>query len=471
MSVAAIEARAVPTVATVGGMLRARVAGDCEFLGPRFASVEGLLAAPDVADAVILETSSAAQAAEWLVALRRDARYGLRPIFAREEHALTDLPLIDGAVASSTACYLTLDEISARVESLARDASDDPESRLLAFLFTRPGKLVEPVRDWRHPSLYRYPLLEVFDPDASDGDAWLESLARRKLIEPIRLHDRVRRCPSCRGAHLSYTDLCASCGSVDICEDIFLHCYTCGHVAEQASYLRTDGVQCPKCHARLRHIGVDYDRALETFSCATCGSRFAEPDIKARCMHCGEQHATTDLRERRIETYQLSASGALAARTGQVGELFSLIDGFNYAHPTYFERTLDWQIDLRRRHPEVQFGLICIELVNVRRLLDATTRARTAQLIDAFVARLRELVRATDLVCRTDESCCWLLLPQTPPQGLEVLRARIEELPRLTALDSAPALEIAVRAFASRDLGTGRIPAPLLMSELRGARP
>jgi len=298
---------------------------------------------------------------------------------------------------------------------------------------------------------------------------WLQTLSRRRLIEPVQLIDRIRACPSCHGAHLSYIDLCANCGHLDIAETIFLHCYTCGHVEPQDSFLDADGLGCPKCHARLRHIGVDYDRALETYSCNACSSRFADPQIKARCLHCDVRHTTNDLLEQAVHTYKLSAAGNLAARTGNVGDLFSLIDDANGAHPAYFERTLDWLLAVSTRHSEVQFGVLCIQLSNLRELIDSTSRGRAAQIMDQFARRLRELVRSTDILMRSDERHCWLLLPQTNPAGLAVLKGRIEVLPEAASAEDGMRLAVKVAAVASQDLGDRRVAAKVLMSELQGS--
>src|SRR5205807_3597889 len=70
----------------------------------------------------------------------------------------------------------------------------------------------------------------------------------------------------------------SQCGSIDTAPQNFLHCYACGNVGTQEQYLTHQGLSCPKCSARLRHIGVDYDRALETLVCRSCAGRFTEPE-------------------------------------------------------------------------------------------------------------------------------------------------------------------------------------------------
>ncbi len=470
MSVASAKLRALPTVATVGeaGVRGKSRNSDATFAGPHYATVEALLVAVELSDAVVLQTRDQARCDQWLAELRRDARYALLPLLVAASGPLPQESLADGDYRVPDEAYHTIAEIRDRTLALPAESLADSEARVIGYLYSRPNKMLVPLADWRTERLYRYPLLEAFDHGGLESFEWLQTLLRRRLIEPIQLVDRIRTCPSCRGAHLSYIDLCASCGHLDIEETIFLHCYTCGHVAPQDGYLDAEGLGCPKCHARLRHIGVDYDRALETYSCRACASRFADPDIKARCLQCEAKHTTTDLVEQAVHTYKLSAAGNLAARTGSVGDLFSLIDDANGAHPAYFERMLDWQLAVSTRHSEVQFGVLCIQLGNLRELIDRTSRGRAAQIMDGFARRLRELVRATDILMRSDERHCWLLLPQTPSAGLAVLKSRVEALPD-AADGSAMRLDVKVAAVASEELRNRRVTARVLMGEMQGA--
>src|SRR5438874_1706126 len=161
-------------------------------------------------------------------------------------------------------------------------------------------------------------------------------------------------CPSCSAGQLLFVETCPQCGSIDTAEQNFLHCYSCGHVGTQDEYLTNEGLACPKCAVRLRHIGVDYDRALETFACKDCSGRFTEPNVKARCLRCRNTCGTDALAERNYYGLQLAAAGEPAARTGPVGDLFKLLDEFSHAHPEYFIHTREWLIDSSGRHASVQ---------------------------------------------------------------------------------------------------------------------
>ena len=389
-------ARALPVVATLVAPHTAetrRTGHGLRVAGPQYPDLESLLAAAAVPDAVVLVGRDPGEERDWLAALRRDSRFGLRPLLATHEQADPDGALSDGLVRDPGEVFRTLAGVESSLAALPQREYADGEERLLAFLYSRSGRHVLPARDWRAEHCYRYPLLDAMAPPGVAGIDWVPSLRHRSLLEPVDLVDRTRECASCGSAHLNYVDVCPECRALDLRETIFLHCYTCGHVAAQEDYLQGDRLRCRKCQAQLRHIGVDYDRALETFSCAPCGARFAEPEVQARCYGCGRVHATVDVIERRIESFRLSDAGSLAARTGNIGDLFALIDDMNCAHPAYFEQTLDWMLKLRVRHPELHFGLVCIQLSNLRELIETLSRVNAVQLVDSFATRLRELVR------------------------------------------------------------------------------
>lgn len=434
--------------------------------GPAFSDLEALIRSGLRPDVVLLRPHAASEALDWLLRLRRDARLGLAASFCDRDYGEASAALADGVVQSVGQLADCAAQLASRGAALPKQEYPEGDERLLAFLYLRPGHRVSAVRDWRSERIWRYPLLESFAPPQADTLDWSLDLRRRRLLEPVELVDRVRLCPHCSGGHLSFVDLCPHCASLDIAEEIFLHCHACGNVARQDEYLCGDGLVCRKCTARLRHIGVDYDRALENWACASCEGRFTEADVRARCLHCGRLHATEALEQRRIQTLKISEAGMLAARTGTTGDLFALVDELNGAHPAYFERTLEWQLALAARHPELRFGLVCIRFANLQQLLADLPRTRVAQLLDGFAARLRQLVRTTDLVMRSDDRTCWLLLPQTPPEGVDILAARLERIPEATDGPPEERLRLAVARLASAEL-TGRQPgATVLMGEI-----
>jgi GGDEF domain-containing protein len=435
--------------------------------GPPFADVQQLIQSGVAADAVILYPSDAHQAVSWLQALRRAPLLALAPIFLNRSCGEAVDALSDGVAATLAAAASRATLIAGRAQALGRRQTAEGDERLLAFLYLRPERVLTPVADWRDERIYRYPLADALGHNGEDGFLLLDGLRRRGLLETAELIERVHTCPECSAGQLLFIETCPQCGSIDTAVQNFLHCYACGNVATQEEYLRADGLSCPKCSARLRHIGVDYDRALETQACNACRARFTEPSVKARCLRCSQLSATDELTERSYYGMRLSAAGELAARTGQIGDFFRLIDEFSQAHPTYFTGNLEWLLSLSRRHPELQFGLICLKFANVRLLAARLPHGRVAQMFDALAQRLRALVRVTDLFMRNADEYCWLLLPQTSPEGIATVMERIAALRDAATPEEGLRIEITTAAFSSLDASEEITDARVLMGTLR----
>ena len=288
---------------------------------------------------IVIGTHDAPKACKLLKNLRSEPTMALKPVFLLKPLSKTVERLCDGVVDSiDEAC-----EKAAPIERLLHDLDlehlADPDSapyRVLAYLYSRPLNHLEPVAEWRNEQYYSYPIAEAMMAP-SNGTKALQGLLERKLLAPVRLIDRLRHCPKCRGVHLNYIDTCPSCESIEIEQKPFLHCFTCGHVGPEERFLSQTGLACPKCATRLRHIGADYDRPLENFQCNACQHVFIDPKIIARCMHCNASNHPEDLLPRPVFALQLTEKGRISARTGSVDDVFTLLDDLNNVEQTYFE--------------------------------------------------------------------------------------------------------------------------------------
>lgn len=464
-----VRLRTLPTIALVVAdgaalPLLAGMAGAAHFASP-----EQLIASEFPADAVVLSPRDDAEARSWLQTLRHNPRFGLRPLLLVVSGGAHADALCNGLASSAEDALRRADEMRVRWEALDRPEPVDGDDQLLTFLYLHPDYVLEPVADWQDERVHYYPLADLCSRDHEDGFALVSRLQQRGLLKPVRLVERLHVCPGCASAHLLFNELCPQCGSIDIAEQNFLHCYACGSVAPQEEYLGRDGMICPKCSARLRHIGVDYDRALETLTCKACSGRFTEPDMKARCARCRMQYPTDALIERRFYSLRLSGTGEAAARSGSVGDLFALIDEVSHSHPAYFAQTLNWLLALNRRHPEVHFSLLALKFSNLQALSAELSRGRVARMLDTLAQRLRELLRGSDLFMRDDDDLCWLLLPQTSAAGLAVLRHRIEALSAASTQNDGRRIEMAIATATSEDLDEAAGSAIVVMGRLRGA--
>lgn len=437
-----------------------------------FSSVQELCARGVPVDAVILDTTSAERAFEWLRELRQDARLAHRCAFTTSDLGTWVLAASDGVVGAPTRLHSDLTAFNARCLALARDAHTDEDSRFLAYLYVRPDLSIEPRLDLHRTAYYRYPLFDLFAPPSTDGNTWGEDLRRRGLLENVKLIDRLRKCTGCGGSHLNYIDVCTECHAIDIGENIFLHCHTCGHVAPQESFMTRNGMTCGKCASKFRHIGVDYDRALECFGCNVCSARFIEPEIEARCLQCGVRSATSELPERRIHSLRATDAAKLAARHGAATAAPATHDTQRNLTSSFFEQTLNWMLQLRQRHDDVQFGIAAVRVANFDALVASMTPVAALRLVDAFARRLREAVRSTDLIMRAGEHAWFILSPQTDRAGLLGLMQSIESLAAATEQGNGSRIELAANCLTAeqiRDVGLG---ANIVLAELlSGAQP
>ena len=414
----------------------------------------------------VIGTHDAPKACKLLKNLRSEPSMALKPVFLLKSLGQLVERLCDGVVDTIEEALEKAKPIERLLADLDLSQFTDPESapyRMLAYLYSRPSASLDPIGEWRNERYYSYPIAEAMMAP-SDGTQTLLGLLERKLLAPVRLVDRLRHCPKCDGVHLNYIDTCPSCGSIEIEQKPFLHCFACGHVGPEERFLSQTGLTCPQCTARLRHIGADYDRPLENFQCNACQHVFIDPKIVARCMHCNTTSAPEDLMPRSVNALQLTEKGRISARTGSVDDVFTLLDDLNNVDQSYFESIVDWLLSLCRRHKEEQFSLIGIRIQNIIELTDHIGRLRVREVMDEFARRVRELIRSTDLTTRTNQYTLWLLLPKTDYEGNQVVRGRILALQS----DTGSGLKLATTTFhAPTQMATGE-KARLLMARLEG---
>ncbi|MDA8138752.1 MAG: diguanylate cyclase [Desulfobacteraceae bacterium] len=416
---------------------------------------------------IVIGTHEVPKACKLLKNLRSDPAIALTPIYLLKDLGPEVAPLCDGVVDTiDEACDKAAPINKLLLDLEARQLADpgNAPQRLLGYLYSRPNSLLTPVGDWRNERFYSYPMMDAMIPPAN-GATVLQGLMERNLLAPAHLVDRLRHCPGCEGVHLNYIDTCPSCDSIEIEQRPFLHCFTCGHVGPDDQFIASMGLTCPKCAARLRHIGADYDRPLENFQCRACRHVFVDPKVTARCMHCDTANAPQDLLPRPLYALQLTEKGRISVRTGSVEEVCTLLDCLNNVDNSYFESIVDWLISLCRRYKEEQFSLLGIRIKNVVELTDRIGRLRVRELMDEFARRVRELIRSTDLTTRTNQYTLWLLLPKTDAKGCEIVRGRILAL----QADAGDGLELeSVPFHAPSQLVTGE-GAKLLMARMEGA--
>jgi hypothetical protein len=420
-----------------------------------FSSYEDYLNYKIIPDVFIVESASDELGLSVIRQLRGATETFLHPIFLHnlsgEEHELFS----DGSVE-------TLEEAAGKAEHLIQlrmhlrhNSADYAASallRFLAYLYLRPETIIQPLQQWNLPYLYSYPLIDVLAGDDKDAFHLINNLKNRKFVSIIDLVDRVRHCPTCNFAHFNFVDVCPECGSIEIEKKPFLHCFTCGTVAPQEQFLRDNILICPQCTTQLRHIGADYDRPLENYTCKDCDYFFQEPDIIAHCQNCGKKNRPDELVPWPVYSYRITERGEYAVRTGEMEDVYSLFDELQNINPIHFNYTVDWLLNLCRRHKEELFSLVGIRVANIPQLHTKIGRYRLVELMDSYISRIRETIRTTDLTTRTVNDIIWILLPKTDCPNCDIVVSRILDLKALTVQNEEEVqLEFKTVAFAAPD--------------------
>ncbi|MDB5973833.1 MAG: diguanylate cyclase [Nevskia sp.] len=406
--------------------------------------------------AFILKSEDPAYLRQTLQQLRRDPDHATALAFIDGAGDEIDLAASDGKLPATSQVLLEhLEQWHSRARAIhGRNDNRGPDAMLLEYMWLRPDFVLEPLAQWQHTRRYRYPVLEALDRSDSDPDTWLQRLDKAGLIERAALRDRQRECDYCSSAHLGFIDVCPNCRSIEIDQHTALHCFTCGLIAPEQRFMRGDQRQCPKCGTRLRHIGSDYDRPLETNVCSSCDHVFVEGDVEARCAVCRHSMPTTRLRLRKIHAWRLSSAGCLAAQGDAPGQAQALFEPRQYLPWPHFLGSLEWSLKMTGHGSTAGFAVAALHLENLEQLNHALGVGRTADLLEACAERLRESLAEVDLAVRADLETIFLLLPGADRKRLAALHRTLQQLAAQAMQENAagPSWRLAEHTLTARNV-------------------
>ena len=137
-------------------------------------------------------------------------------------------------------------------------------------------------------------------------------------------------CPKCNHSHLLYTECCPKCGSSNLKIQNIIHHFSCANVSPESSYNVGGMLICPKCHKKLRHIGVDYDRPAVVYTCNDCENPFTSPITKATCCYCESTFPVNALVPRDVEDYEITEEGIRTLTSGNImfSNMVNIYDNF-----------------------------------------------------------------------------------------------------------------------------------------------
>lgn len=434
----------------------------------RFNDLSSLLQAP-VFDVVILATSRE-ETRQYVRSLRAHRHYALSLIHSTHNDDPLVQALSDGPLPEATGALAA--QVRQHRERLALfnngRAPQSAEALLLAYLWLRSPGHLRPVRDPGNPQHYDYPLARQLGGESINSLALVRTLAQRGWLQSVTLCDRIRLCRRCGSGVLNYVDVCTECAALDIQRQASLHCFTCGHIGRQADFLKDGALVCPNCLSRLRHIGSDYDRPLENYTCNSCNAFFIDADVQARCLDCGEQHAPDELQVREVHDYQLSETGMLTARQGLERNDTPLFGGIAMIGDEAFKTLLDWQLELIERHQAPRFALLGMRFKNLGLVIERLGPQRGHALLDALIERIQVAIRDTDRCTRTSEEQLWLLLMYTDSAGLQRVIERLNQISELFVGKDLQDITLSTVGCVAPDGLLEKENAQLLMARLAG---
>jgi diguanylate cyclase (GGDEF)-like protein len=309
---------------------------------------------------------------------------------------------------------------------------------------------IEPVVSNEARIGYSYPdICNLLDCPPGDELELLESLAESGCLSR-EIFDKVDLCPYCLCNNLRLRRLCPYCRSSLIVKKEVIHHFRCGWVGIEDEAEQGTDLICPKCSKQVRHVGVDYERAAESYYCTTCKKIFAQPVEEFLSVPCGRQIPKDGTMIHPIHRYAITPVGAQAARKQSfdgVPLLKGIIEGqCNLYTRAYIEGRLSELINRYLRY-RAGFSAALISIDQYPEWVKKKGHVTASHLIKLLSSVLKGETRGVDLQGLFGDHAFVLLLPQTDARGAMVFAGRyMNRIKSLTDphLDGPPTVSISV---------------------------
>ncbi len=380
-------------------------------------SISSLLAIEKQVSAIVVSCADSEKLLSYIKKIRQSDNFYLTPLILDRADG-NEFLFPDAYLDNLDISLKDIENINKRILQLDLSDMNRWKSKVLAFLYTRPELVIKPIADWQSRLYYTYPLLDLFCVNIENYFYWLDDLKTDGFLRTENLVDKVFCCPFCLSAHMKFTEHCPNCNSINIRDEDFLHCFTCGLVAPQSEFLKNDRFVCPRCNSKLKHIGDDYDRPLENKVCNDCNFYFTEGLIEATCMICDKKYPTESLIKRDFYEYKLTDTGKNYIRNNTFDIEKVLADTDNYLTSQYFYSTLNWMISMQKRYEKDFFSVLGFNFKFVMDDFDY-------EMLHDFAEHLRKMLRATDVCTRLNENYFWIILAKTDSKASNIVKEKI----------------------------------------------
>ena len=286
---------------------------------------------------------------------------------------------------------------------------------------------IEPVASIEARIGYTYPEVckTIHCKPGQDLDV-LESLAEAGCLSR-ELIDKVDLCPYCLHSSLRLKRLCPYCRSSLIIRKEVLHHFRCGWVGIEDEAAQGTDLVCPKCKKHLRHIGVDYERASESYYCTTCLKIFAQPLEEFLSVPCGRQIPKDGIMIHPIFVYRMTQIGEEAAAKqsfdGVPLQRGIVEHNYNLYTRAYTETRLRELVNRYLRY-RAGFSVALVSIDHFSELARDKGHLEAANAAKMLAAVIKGETRGVDLPGLFDDHTFILLLPQTDHKGAGIFAQR-----------------------------------------------
>jgi GGDEF domain-containing protein len=420
--------------------------------------------------ALILAKSPQQHWIELVREIRRKQAYRFIPIFYHGDvdHQLKHI--FDGPVNSET-LNKCAKKIHEQIQTISKASLEttDKESILLTYLYSRPNLSIQGYKTATSNYIYEYPLLNILFDQELGVDNWpfLEDLVLRDLLHQISLMDEIKTCPTCSSGLLNLKNSCPNCHSIDIKPQRFIHCFSCGNIAQIPDFLRQERLICTRCHTKLEDLGVDYEKPLEDKICNNCNHFFANPATDLTCLVCQRASGVSEFMGRRLYDYQLTRRGEYLARGieksiyNKFSHYFKVID-----YPVFLS-VLGWQTKLAERYSSIYFSVMILKVANESKLIETQGEKNSERLMGYLFTSLRQVFRESDLAARMNGGM-FFLLPLANQDGCMVIVDRVKQaVEQLIDEEIGKGLSMSVGYMTSAEIIDSSLHGELVMAELQ----
>lgn len=275
-------------------------------------------------DALIFDDVNNTDGIELLMRIRRssDKQIYLKPIFKLLDDqksdplgfdGITDLNRLEPMAIRTKEIVKKIDQVNASV--LPMDFEQHCIFKMMTFLFTRNNPL-KPVPNRNSKIGYAFPFVDQLYREES-----LEILNMLKKANELgftthKLVDRIHNCSCCHSNYINFREVCPKCSGLSIESKDLVHHFKCAHVDVIDKFQVEDGLACPKCEEKMRHIGIDYDKPSSMYHCHDCHHEFQESEMSAFCIDCTHEEDTSNLLENEICTQALTEKAEHLVKSG-----------------------------------------------------------------------------------------------------------------------------------------------------------